>query len=61
MKFLIFTAVAGLALLNPNQPSVSDHADEHDHDAGHEQHSGHDHSEMAEAEVTGDSPLLPCP
>ncbi|MGB0764494.1 MAG: hypothetical protein ACPGPG_04780 [Luminiphilus sp.] len=56
MKFLIFTSVAGLALLNPNLAlSQHDHADEHDHDAGHEQHSGHDHSEMAEAEVTGDS------
>ena len=55
MKFLIFTAAAGLALLNPS-PALSqhDHDGEHDHGAGHEQHSGHDHSEMAETEVNGD-------
>ena len=60
MKFLIFTAAAGLALLNPNLAlSQHDHSGEHDHDAGHEQHSGHDHSEMAEAEVNGDSAPVP--
>ena len=55
MKFLIFTAAAGLALLNPSLAlGQHDHSHEHDHDAGHGQHSSHDHSEMAEAEVNGD-------
>ena len=36
MKFLIFTAAAGLALLNPNLAlSQHDHDGEHDHDAVH--------------------------
>ena len=55
MKFLIFTAATGLALLNPSLAlSQHDHAGEHDHDMGHEQHSDHEHSEMADAGVAGD-------
>jgi len=65
MKFLIFTAATGLALLNPNLAlSQHDHAGEHNqsgehsHDAGHDLHSGHDHSEMADAGgAGGDTPV----
>ena len=59
MKFLIFTAATGLALLNPSLAlSQHDHAGEHDHDMGHEQHSDHDHSEMADAGVArNDTPV----